>query len=256
MPKKNYISRAEYELWSYIKDNEIVDTELVEMVFPEMPKAKKNKLLHNLYVKGYLARVRNGLYYNPARLTDFYKLALRIKEGYIGLSSALRHYNLIDYEDFTVFIMTRNFQKKIPLKGTKYEAWFVPLGKYFAGFEKVDNSYISSLEKTFFDCFLKPSLVGFSNITKALYDSKPDWNKFIGYFKLTDNHSVCQRTGYILELLTKTTRFRVPSFVLEFLLKKVKNPVKLLSIGGKSTFNRKWKVQDNVGKVELLSWWN
>lgn len=255
MYKKNYLSREEYKLWQYIKDKEIIDTELIEQIFPDMPKNKKNKILHSLYKKKYINRARKDLYYNPKELKSFYKLALRIKEGYIGLSSALRYYNLIEYEDFTIFIITKKFQKNIPLERTKYEIRFIPLKNLFTGFEKKEDIYISSIEKTIFDCLLKPRFVGFTNITKAIYDTKPDWNKLINFFKLTNNTSLYQRTGYILELMKKKTKLRIPSFVFEFLSKKNKNPVKLMPIKGKSIFNKKWRIQDNLGERNILSWW-
>ena len=259
MDKKNYISREEYKLWEYIKDKEIIDIDLIKEIFPDMASNKRDKILHLLYKKGYLQRAKKGLYYNPLLLKNFYRLALTIKEGYIGLSSALRYYNLIEYEDFTIFVITKGFQKKIQLKGTKYEIQYIPLNKLFmgtenSGIDKKESVYISSIEKTFFDCFLKPRYIGFSNISKALYEAKMDWNKFISFFKLTDNNALHQRTGYILELMKRDTRLKIPSFVFEFLLKKVKKPVKLIPVEGKSVYNRKWKVQDNLGKENILSW--
>ena len=255
MNKKNYLTRGEQELWEFIKDKEIIDNELIRQIFPDMPENKRNKMLHNLYKKKILKRARKDLYYNPMELKSFYKLALKIKEGYIGLSSALRYYNLIEYEDFTIFIMTKDFQKKLKLKGMQYDIEFIPLKGLFTGFDKKNNIYISSIEKTLFDCFLKPRLIGFAGITKALYDAKIDWNKFISFFKMTNNHSLYQRTGYILELMKKKNKLKVPSFFFEFLIKKVKNPVKLMPIAAKSKFNKKWKVQDNVGEKNILSWW-
>ncbi len=255
MGKKNYISREEHEIWQYIKEKQIVDTDLINDIFPEMPAKKKNKLLHNLHKKGYLKRARKGIYYNPEQLKSFYKLDLRVKEGYIGLSSALRHYNLIEYEDFTIFVITKNFRKKITIEGTKYEIQFIPFGSLFTGFEKKDDLYVSSLEKTFFDCFLKPRLIGLNNITKALYSSKLSWDKFISFFKLTNNNALCQRTGYVLDMIRKETKMKIPNFIFEYLMKRVKNPVKLTPTKGKSAFNSKWKVQDNIGKTGILSWW-
>ncbi|MEK6952807.1 MAG: hypothetical protein AABX29_07370 [Nanoarchaeota archaeon] len=255
MHKKNYLTQEEQEIWEYIKDKEIVDNELVKQIFPDLSENKRNKVLHNIYRKGFLKRARKDLYYNPKELKSFYKLALKIKEGYVGLSSALRYYNLLEYEDFTMFIMTKDFQKKINLIGTQYVVQFIPLKSLFIGFNKKDDIYIPSIEKTLFDCFLKPKFVGFTNITKALYDARIDWNKFIAFFKMTKNNSLYQRTGYILELMKKKTKFKVPPFVFEFLFKKVKNPVKLIPIMTKSKFNKKWKIQDNVGEKNILSWW-
>ena len=256
MYQKNYLSREEYGIWKYIKDKEIIDGQLIKQIFPEMPESKKNKMLHNLHKKGCLKRARKNLYYNSAILGNFYGLALRIKDGYIGLSSALRYHNLIEYEDFTIFVITKNFRKRIALDGTKYEIQYIPLKNLFCGFEKKDDVYISAIEKTFFDCFLKPRFMGFASITKSLYGAKVDWKKFLSFFRLTRNNAMRQKTGYILELMKKNTGARIPSFVFEFLLKNIKNPVKLMPIKGKSTFNKKWKVQDNIGKENILSWWH
>ena len=76
MIKKNYITKQEFLVWDYVKDKEIVDTELVTQIFPEIPNNKRNKILHNLYKKGYLIRVRKNFYYNPDNIKSLYKLAL------------------------------------------------------------------------------------------------------------------------------------------------------------------------------------
>ncbi len=255
MDKKNYISREEHKIWEYISEKDIIDSELILQIFPEISRSKKSKILHNLYRKGYINRIHRDLYYNPEKLKDFYKLALKIKTGYIGLGSALKYHNLIDYEDFTIFIITKNYRKTIPIKGTKYELQFMPFGKLFNNFEKKDTMYISSIEKTLFDCLLKPNMVGYSNIAKAFYNAEIDWKKFIDIFKLAENNSLCQRTGYLLDMIKKTTKIKIPSFVFSFLLKNVKNPVKLSSSKGRSVFNKKWKVQDNIGEKNLFGWW-
>lgn len=255
MSKKNYLTDEEQNVWEYIKDKEIVDNELVKQIFPDMKENKRNKILHSLCRKKYLRRARKDLYYNPLNLRNFYQLAMRIKEGYIGLSSALRYYNLTEYEDFTIFVITRNFRKRIDLEQAQHTIQFIPLHNLFTGFEKKEDMYISTVEKTLFDCLLKPRLVGFTNITKALYDVNIDWHLFLSFFKQTKNNSLCQRTGYILELMKKSTKLKVPQFVFEFLLKKVKNPVKLMPSKAPSKFNKKWKVQDNIGEKNILSWW-
>lgn len=255
MPKKNYLTREEQNIWEYISGKEVVNNELISNIFPEMPQNKRNKLLHNLYEKGYLNRARKDLYYNARKLDSFYKLAMEINEGYIGLGSALRHYNLIEYEDFTIFVMTRDFQKNIPLNGTEYGIIFIPVKNLFTGFRKEGDFYISTVEKTIFDCFLKPRFVGFANITKALYDAKLDWNKFLGFFRIAGNNSLCQRAGYILEMMKKAAKLNIPEFVLESLQKNAKTPVKLAATKGKSVFSRRWKVEDNVGEKNILSWW-
>ena len=256
MLHKNYLSREEQRLWEYIEDKDIIDTEMVRLVFPDFKETKINKLLHNLAKKEYLQRARKDLYCNPEQLKSYHKVALRIRTGYIGLSSALRYYNLIPYEDFTIFVITESYRKKVDIKETKYTLQFIPLGKFFTGFEKKDEIYISSIEKTLFDCLLKPRSIGLANISQAFYEAKIDWHKFISFFKLTKNNSLYQRTGYLLELLKKKTKLKVPGFVFKFLLKNVKYPVKLTPNKTQSKFNKKWLIEDNIGEDKILSWWS
>ncbi len=255
MVEINYLTKEEQKAWEYLKDKEIIDNELFNQIFPEIKENKRNKLLHNLYKKGYLNKARKDLYYNPKTLKGFHKLALRYKEGYIALTSALRHYNLTDYEDFTIFIATKSFQKKISLKGTEYSINFIPLHDLYIGFTKTKDIYISTIEKTIFDCLLKPNLIGLQNITKAIYDAKIDWKKLLEFFKLTNNNALKQRTGYILELLKTETKLKIPEFVFNYLADNIKDRVKLTPLKSKSIYDNKWKIQDNLGKENILSWW-
>lgn len=251
MLKKNYLTKAELNLWQYIKSKDIIDTELIKNVFPELPTQSKNKILSSLAKKGYLNRAQNDIYYNPT-LINFYKLALRIHEGYIGLNSALRHYNLIEYEDFTITVITRNVRKRLQLQGTKYTINYLPFNDLYTGATEENGLYVSSIEKTFFDCFLKPATVGFSTLTKALAEASLDWKQFLEFFRMTRNTALCQRTGYILELVS--TLHHVPQYVLNHLHREIKHPVKLTASGGKSTFNGYWLVQDNIGRDHILAW--
>lgn len=182
-------------------------------------------------------------------------MALRIKDGYLGLSSALKYYNLIEYEDYTIFIITKKYQKNVNINGTKYNIKFIPLKELFVGFEKKNNFYVSTIEKTIIDCFIKSRYVSYSVITKAIYDSNIDWKEFVKLIKKIKNNSLNQRLGYLLELMKKITGYKIPNFVLETLEKGIKTPIKLSNLKGKTTYNPKWKVQDNIGSEEILSWW-
>ncbi|MFH1510086.1 MAG: type IV toxin-antitoxin system AbiEi family antitoxin [Candidatus Woesearchaeota archaeon] len=253
MNKKNYLSHIEQELWEQLKDKEIVDNELLSIIFPDIPKASQNKVLHTLFSKGRIQRAKKGLYYNPNRLTSIHKLALAIGSGYIGLSSALRHHGLLDYEDFTVFVITRKLRKNVNLK--EYSIKFIPLGGLYTGFKKDGEIYVSTVEKTIVDCLQKPRHVGLSNITKAISEAKIEWKEFERFLAMTKNKSLHQRTGYLLDMLQNATGLTVPHSLMNNLLKSASQPVKLASGKSSSTFNHKWKVQDNVGEKNILSWW-
>ncbi|HLC70410.1 MAG TPA: hypothetical protein VJI32_00245 [Candidatus Nanoarchaeia archaeon] len=257
MIKKNYLSREEQRIWEYIRDKETVDTELVKAIFPEFSSHKINQLLHNLAKKDYLHRARRNLYYNPATITDFHQLALQIHPGYIAFSSALRYYHLLEYEDFTIFIITRSFRKKMDLPGTQYTLEYLPFGKLYSGYKKKDNICISTLEKTLFDCLKKPNLLGFSVITKAFYESKNiNWPLFLSFFKMIKTPALYQRTGYLLELLQKETKKKIPKEIFHFFLSNVRNPIRLNTGKGLTKYNAKWKIQDNLGTEKIIGWWH
>lgn len=256
MVQKNYLSREEQKLWEYLHDKETVDTELAKAIFPEFSSHTINQLLHNLAKKGYLHRARRDLYYNPATITDFHQLALQIHPGYIALSSALRQYHLLEYEDFTIFIITRSFRKKIDLPGTQYTIEYIPFGALYTGYEKKGMIYISTLEKTLFDCLKKPSTLGYSVITKAFYDAKKiNWPLFLSFFKIIKTPTIYQRTGYLLELLQQETKKKIPKEVFQFFLSKARNPIKLSTGKGPTKYYCKWKIQDNIGKEKIMGWW-
>jgi predicted transcriptional regulator of viral defense system len=147
MKKKNYLTQEQQYAWEYLQDKEILDAELLDNIFPEWSPPKRNKLLHSLFKKGYLQRAKQRLYFNPKKLNDYHTLAFRLSEGYLGLSSALRFYNLLEYEDFTIFIITFSYRKKLVLKGTEYALQFIPFQELYTGFVKQEKRMNVSLTR-------------------------------------------------------------------------------------------------------------
>ena len=113
MSKINYLSKQEQSVWELIKNKKIIDNELIRLIFPDFSKQTINQLLHKLHKKRSLSKARRELYFIPRNIDNFYELALKINKGYIGLSSALKIYGLTEYEDFTIFIITRDKYEKV-----------------------------------------------------------------------------------------------------------------------------------------------
>ena len=44
MPEKDYVSREEQRLWEYIKDKEIIDSELVKQIFPDFKRTFSERI--------------------------------------------------------------------------------------------------------------------------------------------------------------------------------------------------------------------
>ncbi|MBI5332116.1 MAG: hypothetical protein HZB65_00940 [Candidatus Aenigmarchaeota archaeon] len=212
--------------------------------------------IHNLLKKGLFFSLKKGVYVIQPPFTkeivieDPFYTAQSLFNGYIGFSSALYIYKLMDEIPFTIFISTRNhsLSKKIG----EYEYKAVSLGDRFSGYVQKDNYLVSNLPKTFFDCFYIPEYSGgYSNILRAVYRAKmtdKEWYEFLYYCK-QEGSAFYQRVGYLLSLLKK------PIPILKELKKHTKTAVKLDPKTGNGTLNKEWKVIDNIGKKQLMSWW-
>ena len=258
MNKNIYMSKREQIIFNMISSVDIAYTDEIRDFFPDLKPHQINKICHSLSSKGYLHRLKKGVYLIQKKPSDLplikdpYKIALALFKGYIGFSSALRIYDLLDYEPFTIFVVTtnRSMEKRIG----EYAFKSVAMGERATGITYYKDIYISTIAKTFFDCFYKPQYCGgYSAITKAINDVEFDWDEFIRYFEFTSD-SLCQRTGYVLELMEEETGKKIPT--LDNFRKRVKNNTKLVpsgKAGGK--YIKEWRVLDNLGKENILSWW-
>lgn len=214
-------------------------------------------IMHNLCKKGLFFRLKKGVYVVQPPFTknivieDPFYTAQHLYNGYIGFASALYLHGLIDEIPFTVYIVTQT--KSAAKRIGEYEYKSVALrGRAFGEIRK-DEYVISSIPKTIYDCFYLPIFAGsYSKILQAIYRArmnKEQWNKFLDYVEKEDD-KFCQRIGYMLSLL----RIRVP--ILSKLRKHVKAAIKLDPGSGKGELNKQWKIIDNIGKKQLLSWWH
>ena len=259
MMKNYYLSRTEQELISILKSADMVTIEEIAELFPGLSGDMVKKVLSSLVRKGYLYRLKRGLYLvneEPGKplIKNPYKMALALFPGYIAFSSALRLYDLIEYEPFTIFVATprKSGEKEIG----EYTIKALALGEKAVGMTIKNRVYTSTLAKTFFDCFYKPGYCGgYSEVTKALYEAeKIDWDEFLSYFKRFASNSLCQRTGYILEL-ARNLGVEVPEDVIEYMRSRVKTWTKLVpTLPSRGKGVRGWKLIDNLGKEKILGW--
>lgn len=255
MKKNIYLTKSEQEIFNLISKVDIITNEQIKDLFLDLDPKKINKICSNLRKKGYLHRIKKGIYLIQKGLEDPFTLAFMLYKGYIGFSSALKIYNLIEYEPFTIFIVTKN--KSCKRKIGQYTFRYVSMGEKAIGMTLFNSWYVSNLEKTFFDCFYKPHYAGgYSEVTKALYLKKEiDWNMFLYFFKRFATNSLCQRTGYVLDLLENETGL-IPPEVIEYFKKRIKTRTKLVpTLRTKGKFIKEWNIVDNIGKENILSWW-
>ena len=259
MMKNYYLSRTEQELMSILKSADVLTIQEIKELFPELSEDMIKKVLSSLVKKGYLYRLKRGLYLvneEPGKplIKNPYQIALMLFPGYIAFSSALRLYGLIEYEPFTIFVATprKSGEKEIG----EYTIKAIALGEKATGMILKNGIYTSTLAKTFFDCFYKPQYCGgYSEVTKALYEAeKIDWDEFLSYFKRFASDSLCQRTGYILELV-KNLGVDVPEGVIEYFRGRVRVWTKLVpTLPSRGRGVREWKLIDNLRKERILGW--
>ena len=140
-----------------------------------------------------------------------------------------------------------------------YEMRAISMGKKAEGLTLYSGYYVSNIEKTFFDCFYKPQYSGgYETITKALtLVDRLEWKGFIGYFKKHSSSSLCQRTGYILDLMKEELDHNIPDHVIRYFQSRVKMKSRLIPTApSKGRYISRWKLMDNLGVDTILGWTN
>ncbi len=226
------------------------------------------RMLGNMVKRGWLMRVKDGLYYvipfeqDPETfMPDWHLLSQYLvgdAEYYIGYFSALQIHSLTTQPNLKEQIVVNKqikpstlLVKNIPFQFVYHseEHFFGNTKMWIDSFNKVQ---CSDLEKTFIDCLFKPQYAGgITEIAKAIHKSKDkiEYPKLLDYAKQFNSQAVIKRMGFLLELLEiknpvidKLQKLRTNSFVaLEPSYPKE----------GKTIF--RWAIQQNLDSNSILS---
>jgi predicted transcriptional regulator of viral defense system len=246
MPEKYYLSPTEQLVMDAAKDMSIIFAEDLIGSLRELNSQSVRNALHTLAGKGGLYRVKRGVYLrcespgNPV-IEDPSRLALAIFKGYIAFSSALRHWGLTEYEPFTIFVVTRD--KSGTREIGEYTLKAVSMGAKAQGMTYDRGVYVSTLEKTVFDCIYKPRFSGgYRVVADAVAESDPDWKEVVRWFDRLGSQSLRQRGGYVL-----SKAGNAPKRALNHLRTGAKHKVWLDPSGKrKGRYIKEWKLIDNV----------
>lgn len=214
--------------------------------------------LSSMVKKGWMTRLRKGVYLvgEPGfgTLLSPFVTATYIFPGYIAFSSALYAHKLIDNVPFEVQVATRN-ERGIKQMG-QYSFRAIPIGKKHIGSEKKDGYTISTIPKTIYDCLVQSELAGgYPQILKAISEarlSESEWKEVMRYAKRFEKSAFFQRLGYILGIMPKKNK-AIQRLIAEC-KKKVRSKIYLYKRRN-GRYVRQWKLVDDIGKEELLSWW-
>ncbi len=246
MPKIYYLSPNEQHVLDIAKDAETIITEdLIQATEGMHPQVVRNTL-SSLVKKGHLFRAKRGIYlrceepFSPV-IDNPPRLALAMFRGYIAFASALQHYELLEYESFTVFVATRNKSGSRDIGEYRIQA--VAMGNKARGMVYNRDVYVSTLEKTIFDCIYKPVHAGgYPLVARAISESKPNWKQVMRWFDLLGSQSLRQRGGYVL-----AKAGNAPRWLLKQLKSRAKRNIWLNPSGRrKGKFDKEWLVMDNV----------
>ncbi|MDG6224229.1 MAG: hypothetical protein QCI82_01815 [Candidatus Thermoplasmatota archaeon] len=252
MDTNYYLTPSEQRILNVIDNASFIEKKALSEHLYGMNDKNLDKGLTSLSRKGEIFRLKRGFYIRTGARGIDTTLILRAAPvaygGYIAFDTALRIYDLLDYEPFTIMVSTPYHSGSIPI--CQYEIVYTSMGERCRGQVNQDGIWVSDLEKTFFDCFYRPDLSGgYQNISKAIAQVKDlSWKRFGSYLQRLGTDPLRQRVGYIT---SKVLASRIDDEIKEFLegLKgSVKTPTRLLPsgpTGGKS--NKEWKVQDNLG---------
>ena len=208
--------------------------------------------------KGWLIRLRRGYYLvtepSAQAIKDVFRISTYCFPGYNAFSAALYIHGLADMVPFGIYVATRNES------GSKtfgsYTIRAVALKERYGGATSVRGYVVSTIPKTIYDCLTHPELAGgYPAVLKAIHEAKltdDDREELLRYAEISGSRSFYQRLGYLLDILPrKNTAIKR---MIRLCLQKV-GPVVHLYGRRSGRFIPKWRIVDNVGKTELLSWW-
>jgi len=153
-------------------------------------------LLYRLHKQGLMNRIEKGKYtlHHDAMIFASYLAT----PSYLGVWTALRHYNMIQQQPFSIFVVSGISKKSIRFNNTKI---FFIRTKHIFGYKKERYNdfdiFISEREKALVDSLLFK--IPLSYISQALDDGEIDFKKLSEYAIKTKNKSLIKRLGYMLE---------------------------------------------------------
>ena len=249
---ENYynLSPVEHMLLDVAVDMEPIFTRDLIDAMPDVNSQVIRNALSSLARKGRLSRVKRGVYLRSEGvdmpvIEEPFRLALAIFPGYIAFGSALTYWRLIEYEAFTVFVGTRARSGSKDIGEYTFKA--VSMGRRAQGMVFEGGMYVSTLEKTLFDCLYKPHHAGgYPLVAKAISEAEPDWEAVGRWFKRLGTPSLRRRAGYVL-----STAGNAPRWLLRDLRGSGGSRIWLDPTGPRrGRYVRDWCLNDNVGGLD------
>ncbi|MBS3813861.1 type IV toxin-antitoxin system AbiEi family antitoxin domain-containing protein [Candidatus Bipolaricaulota bacterium] len=255
--KLEALSPTEQRVYSKLFSKRVINTEDVKEILGDPHKSAD--YITNLREKGYLKKVRRGVYavvppnlvegdFNP----DKFLVAGKLKDDYyISYHSALELHGVAQSTYNTVWITTKKPADSFNYKSISYRFVFT---KYYFGLRDINRKgvrvTVSDREKTFLDCVRRIKYSGgLEELIKSLHNF-PDlnWEKLLDYLGKFEENSLYQKTGFVLD----NVDLKVPKQVTEKLQKEVGNKTYYLDRDRESSYLEKWNLMVPNNFEELV----
>ena len=255
MYEKQMMSPAEQRVYFSLVPGKIYDVKFIKQVV-DVDTENLLIILSKLAKKGWVTRLKKGVYLanypDKPVLEDIFVVAQSIFNGYIGFSSALYLYGVVDEFPSVIYVCTVKKSSIVNVNNIAIRA--VSLGEKATGMSYYKNYFVSSKAKTLYDCFYKPEFGGgYPSILSAvsrLQLTVSDWKEFIFYVEKFGNPSFSRKIGFLLDLIYKKIKISIPDFVFSRL--NVGNQITKLGSGKSGKFIKKWKVVSYISDRDLL----
>ncbi len=223
-------------------------------------------LLHSLARKGWVERVKQGVYVivplevpsGAAYTEEAFLIAARLLEpSYLSYGTALTHYRWTEQPSAVIYSATTKPTRRFEVHGVGYYYARVTSRKFFGYREQwvgATQVKIAEREKALIDAFDRLDLCGgvveaFKSLAAA--SKEINWETLLEYGLRASNRSVLKRIGYLAE-----RDGLAPSLVLRTLQKEISRAYALLDPGRMPTGRilERWKLRVNISDRELDGW--
>jgi len=262
------LSGLEQEIYFSLisEDRVVVSFDEIKEILPEASPGTLRVIIHRLTKKGYLSRVKKGVFvlvplflvkekkdYSPlievgSRMTTPY---------YLSHYTALTVHGKALHTMNTVFLTTTRWKKNIRWRDYTFKFNVVD-EKYFFGFSEMkygsETILVSDMEKTIVDILRKPAFCadGFAELGRviALNFEELNLDLLLDYLHRMKNASLYGRLGYILSILSDEGFINIR----ESFFKKIKNrtpknyALLFPSKERKGVLIKDWRIIDNYGR--------
>jgi predicted transcriptional regulator of viral defense system len=224
--------------------------------------------LSSLVKSGWLRRIEKGKYLilpleagstGEWSESEFIIASVLIQPNYIGLQTSLNYYGYSERVTGTVYIIStrRKLTPYLDISGVRYRFVTVKQNKFFGFNPVIVNDQpvnISDREKTIIDCLdFQDYSGGIIAVARALWYGRQElkFSGLVEYAVRYGNKAVCQRLGYLLEILNTGQ-----SQAIATLANSISNSYARLDsiLPAEGKYNSRWKIILNVPETELLQW--